>query len=430
MRAAAREPADSISGSGIATANASFVSEVVQRSCTIGDGGHRLFVLLGYGDVGQGMGLLSALGCLLQMQPCGGSSRQRNGAHHGGARLDLTFLAATIASRLLAMAVPNKPDLGASSSGSSTSCPAQAALSPAVPPPPGHCRLQYMLAHAVRQFMPPLSRFVCCSSGGGAGCGRGTQAQAHAAQLLQLVAGGAGTVLGMAIVLSVLQLRGSTRSGGSAAGFGGGDGGTGSGSGGDGGGRPAAVTQQPEALPLARFLFEDVGVEQVLAAVPRLVPHVPKTDVDLASSLTRFHADALCCIAAAFPDRVRQRVMESGGSNGRSSSSSDGGGGGGGGGDGFAGAAAVWRVGLLRRMVPELKRLHGENLAAAVEALVEVLQAWRDEEREGEGTGAVAELAELRGAVGRLGLGIEAVSESMARVLMGVLGAPAAPLSA
>lgn len=65
-----------------------------------------------------------------------------------------------------------------------------------------------------------------------------------------------------------------------------------------------------------------------------------------------------------------------------------------------------------------------------MQALVELLRAWRDEGRERQGRGAVAQLAKLRGAVGRLGLGEEAVSERMVRVLMEVLGAPAAPQSA
>ncbi len=162
---------------------------------------------------------------------------------------------------------------------------------------------------------------------------------------------------------------------------------------------------------------------ELLVAVPRLVPRLSNTSIPrLAPAVSSSHAEALCCVAAALPDVVRELVMGPAGGSG---------------GGGSGGAAAVWRIGPLRRTVTELQRKGREDLAEAVEALIGLLEVWRDgagtqqARRGGEGKGragaeAAGELAALRAAVERLRLAMEFVPDGMGRALLEVLSPPAA----
>ncbi len=359
--------------------------------------------------------------------------------------------AATVASKLLLTAapIPNMYaflGLGNSSSSScndptpatpSASGPSPAALPPPPPPPPGVPRLHYMLAHAARLLLPPLSRFACRHASGEHPAGRAadaSQGQSLAAQVQQQAAMCANSILRLVTVLLMLQLKrgrgkecGSCGSGDSSGGSGSG-GSSSSGDGGSSGGSGNTVVgrdTKSEALPLARFLIREVAVIELLAAVPRLLPRLSETAVPgLAAALSSSHTEALCCIAAAFPDQVREMVIgPAGGSSG-------------------GGAASVWRMGPLRRVVSEARRNDREELAEAAEALVGLMEAWRDgggiqqaggggkgkgrARAEGEAAAAAGELAALREAVGRLRLGMEFVPDSMGRALLEVLGAPPA----
>ncbi len=445
----------------------SFVELLVKFSCSAHYRGHCFLPLLAYGEVEQSAGLLSALRCLMHLPGCvggsggdsggGGSSGGSGGSGGGGSGGSssgstgqqfgamMEQYAAGVASRLLVSAAPG-PNTGAtlglgnSSSGGGSGCssggcdpvpaaPSTLGLSPAqspLPPPTGLPRLHHMLAHAVQLLLPPLSRFLCRHATAGA-------SEEQSQSLPEMVGADAAAVLRLVTVLPVLQMKRSgdkgcgssdSSSNGSGSGDGSGAGSSNGGGGGSGSGSGGSAETQSDASPLARFLFDEVGLVELLAAVQRLVPRLSDTStLRIASTVSGRHAEALCCVAAAFPDQVRELVTEPTGSS-----------------SGGGGAAAVWRTGPLRRAVSELRRKGREDVAEAVGALIGLVEAWRAgggaHRAGGGGVGkgrvvaeaeaeAAGELAALRAAVERLRLAMECV-HGMARAMLEVLSLPAA----
>ncbi len=453
LRRAASNPEDS--------RTVSFVDYVFKYSGSVHCGGHCFLPLLAYGDVEQSRGLLSALRCLMHLPGCGGSSGSSSGGgSSGGGRGDgggssggggggggnagggsggsssgqqigkmLEQCAAAFVSQLLVTPAPG-PDTGPTpglGNGGSCGCdpvpaaPSTSGLSPAqlpLPPPPGLPRLHYMYAHAVRLLLPPLSRFACRHATAGA-------SEEQSKSVREMVGGNAAAVIRLVILLLALQIKRSGctaggSSGGNGNGGGSGDGGGDDSSNGGGGSTVARLKTQSDASPLARFLFDEMGVVELLAAVPRLVPRLSGSSVPgLASAVSCKHAEALCGIASSFPDQVRELVMKPAGGSGSG-----------------GGAAAVWRTGPLRRAVSELRLKRMEEQAEAVEALISLIKVWRDggetQQARGVGVGkgrvvaeaevkAAGELAVLRAAVGRLQLSREFVPDGMGRALLEVL---------
>ncbi len=263
LRRAARNPEDNRA--------VSFVELVCNYSCSVHCEGHCFLPLLAYGDVEQSAGLLSALRSLMHLPGCGGGGGSGgtgggSGGGSGGQQLRTTLekVAVGVASRLLVAAAPS-PNTGATLGLGNSSCsggspvpaaPSAPGLSPAqlpLPPPPGLPRLHHMLAHAVRLLLPLMSRSVCRHATAGA-----SEEQSQSVLLWEQAGAGAAAVLRLVTLLSVLQMK---RSGDNCYGS---NGGTGGGGGGDSGSNAVARPEtRSGASPLARFLFDEVGVVEL-----------------------------------------------------------------------------------------------------------------------------------------------------------------------
>ncbi len=307
---------------------------------------------------------------------------------------------------------------GGSGGGGGTGSGSGGAAWPHVPPAPGLHRLQLLLSHAVRLLLPPLARLVRVHAGGpdavraatggnaGASAGAQRQQQQEAMPVWRLAANVSGLIPLWVWTLSLVGMRGG-REGGS------GDS--------DGAGGSAHTHDQQQGAPQAqhcalhRFLFEELGAVELLGAV---LPHLHT--LPSFAGRDRTLARALCLLAAAFPHDVRRRCTAAecpqGGSGSSSSSAKDGAKGRGGRGAPGVGAGAgpqsgrsqpgsVWPVALVRALGAEAEVVETERLAAALEALAALLEAWeggRGEQR-GEAGGGSAVGGGERGRVGEGG---------------------------
>ncbi len=429
MRRAARDSEGTTSG---------VVCEVLALAANSGRRWAGFLWLLAYGQVEQGLGFLRALRGLLPTQPegggGGGGGRRRPGLRGSAQGGDMGLLpqSAVMASCMAAgsglkLWLQHSEPVEVDSSGSGGGSSGGAAL-PHAPPPPGHPRLQLLLSHAVRLLLPPLARLVR----GHAGAGVEQQQQNEALRPWRLTAGVVAPVLAWVLALCHVDMQGGS---GSGSGSGSGD------SDGVGGSAYTPDQQQQGALQaqdcaLQRFLFEELGAVELLGAVLRhlhALPSFPGREVTLAR--------ALCLLAAAFPHDVRRRCTAAEcpqGGSGSSSSSAKGGAKGrrergapGVGAGARAGASfqvgSVWPVALVRTLGAEVDVVEVEGLAAAIEALAGLLEAWGDgrgvqEEEKG------GEVSRLRAAVELLDGGGRA-PRSRARVLLEVLSQPT-PLDA
>ncbi len=400
MRRAARDPEGSISD---------LVQDIVYTTQTARVARWPdLLWLLAYGEAGQSMGFLSALASLLPQPAWGGggntSRRGPKGGPNTGELSNLAVGAMTAAYAFLGGGLQlwarSDPPAGGSG-GSDCSCP-RATCPPGVPPP-GHCRLQHMLAHAARLLLPPIARLVCCHCDGTCNRQHGpamssaisAQQQKVAKLARKCVATALGPMLSWITGLSRMAHNGSGTGGSggdSSSSSGSGDGcairdnddagcGAGSSSGstgarathigghalgdaGDGSERAASQEQQQQrregemqqqqqqeekeatsalhdvpSTALRRFLFEEVQAVELLGTVLR---HLPSLTGTSGPALVR----ALCFLTAAYPDEVRRRVVGAAegckGAGGRSGSSSARGGGGARKQRGTSGAGAGW----------------------------------------------------------------------------------------
>ncbi len=405
--------------------------------------------LLAFGEVDQGLAFLNALCRLLPMQPrcssgggCG--DRWRPGPKEAGMRLlpqaavDTASMAVNRGMLLWSRQAdaPKVDSSGGDGGGASTSSGgnggggsdgSRLAARQHVPPPPGLPRLQLLLLHAVRLLLPPLARLVQGHAGDA------EQQEQEPTRQWRLTAGVLAPVLTWLPALCLASMRGG-RGEGPGSGCGSGTGDRGGDGDGDGvGGSTHTSDQQQQGAPqprdcaLRRFLFAELGAVELLGAVLR---HLHALPFYAARDLTV--ARALCMLAAAFPHDVRRRCTAADWSQVGSASNSsakrgakgrrDRGASGVGPGLGAASqVGSVWPVALVRALGAEMEVLEVEGLAAAVEALAALLEAWGGGRGvQGEEDALGGELSRLRTAVGQLpDVGDE--PRSMGRVLLEVL---------